>query len=92
MNHSIPHDGGLSSHTRPYKQVDRPDDVRTWYVLTPPATDSIEALELDAEQRARDRGCQCSAPIFYHVVGDAYITTVVNHTMPTCPAGQGVTS
>jgi hypothetical protein len=61
-------------------------------VLTSPATDSIEALELDAEQRARDRGCQCSAPIFYHVDYRTHIVTVVNHTTPTCPAGQGVTS
>jgi hypothetical protein len=92
VNNYIPRDGGGSSHLPPRDPIAEMDGTRTWYVLTPPATDSVESLERDAEVRARDRGCECPAPNFYHVVSDAYITTVVDHTSPTCPAGQGVTS
>lgn len=82
----ISRDSGIGDHHGTTGVRDR----TTLYMLTSPATDSWENLEVDAERRARERGCQCIRATFRHYLNGYICTTVVDHAA-WCPL-SGVTS
>ncbi len=82
----VSRDGGIGDHGTTGVR-----DRTTLYILTAPATDSWENLEVDAERRARERGCRCIRATFRHYLSDEYTCiTIVDHAA-WCPL-SGVTS
>jgi len=62
----------------------------TMYVLDSTATATPDAFAADAERRARERGCQCVTPTYYHILdamGPGTVVVYVDHA-PWCPCPE----
>ncbi len=62
----------------------------TMYVLDGAVAATRHGFEADAERRARERGCQCVAPTFAHVLdamGPGTVVVYVDHA-PWCPCPE----